>query len=583
MKRTLLAAAIAGSVVTATPARAADVRFASDEARVTVNEAGVARVEHALKYRVIGPLPRSVELTGVEPEALVDPVVPTLLDGAPASDAHLERKGDRAVRVTFDPAPARRGAVRSSVLSVRVAYTVDLVKAGELTPSGAMWRLRWTAPAAPEGYDSARTTFDLPAAPTEPRLVADEGAAEDDGRTTTLKRGPERDELAIERPHVAKGEPATWSARVDPRAFPRVVDPTLRPSPAASPQPESPTRTRGWLVAALVGILFGALVRAKHAAFARACKESGVAPAGLVGFMPGALGAWLAGAALGAAVVAQASSMPVLGALGVVVAMVLAVSRATRPAPAPRGPGQWLALSADEAFARGPDAGVLGCADAATDAGKWVLVGVALAAVGTGVALALGSTQIVWAWLVPLDALALLPVLITGSRAQLPPDRVAAPKERLAALHRSLKRDAALRVAPWARVPTGASVPDELRLLVVPRAPIPGVVGIEVGVAWTATPAGYAPEPEVLVRVREATAAAARMVALAPGRRAVHGRKTDERVVRLVPTLPSRAGTIALVKRLASELRDRRKSLPGPVWSGAERRLPPNERLRVAA
>jgi hypothetical protein len=109
---------------------------------------------------------------------------------------------------------------------------------------------------------------------------------------------------------------------------------------------------------------------------------------------------------------------------------------------------------------------------------------------------------------------------------------------------------------------------------------MPGVIGIEVGVAWIATPAGYAPETEVLVRVREATAAAARMVALAPARRAVPGRKTDERVVRLVPAVPSRAGVVALIQRLTSELHDRRKSLPGISWPGAERRLPSNERLK---
>ena len=104
---------------------------------------------------------------------------------------------------------------------------------------------------------------------------------------------------------------------------------------------------------------------------------------------------------------------------------------------------------------------------------------------------------------------------------------------------------------------------------------MPGVIGIEVGVAWIATPAGYAPETEVLVRVREATAAAARMVALAPARRAVHGRKTDERVVRLVPAVPSRAGAVALSSGSpASFTTGGRASLEsrGPGRSGGSRR-----------
>jgi len=35
------------------------------------------------------------------------------------------------------------------------------------------------------------------------------------------------------------------------------------------------------------------------------------------------------------------------------------------------------------------------------------------------------------------------------------------------------------------------------------------------------------------------------------------------------------------VRRLAGELRDRRKIVAERAWSGAERRLPPNERLRM--
>jgi hypothetical protein len=578
LERTLVATAIVGiGMARATAARAAEVHFTSDGAHVTVDEAGVAHVEHTLVYRIAGALPKSLDLAGLEATAMIEPTAASTLDGEPIADAHVERKGDRALRVTFDAAPAHRGTLRSSVLDVHVGYTVDLVKEGELTAAGALWRLRWTAPAAPDGYDSARVVFDLPAAPTEPRVVVEEGSAEDDGRTTTLKRGPQRDELAIERAHVAKGEAATWTAHVDPRAFPRVVDPGLRGAPAAALQPVAPSRTRERIAAVIVGLLFGALVRSKHAAFATACAARGIADEGVVPWLPRAWSAWLAGTALGLGVLLQAASWPFAGAACVVLATALAVSRAPVSAPAPRGPGQWLALTSEDAFATDPEAGVLGCTDTFTNAGKWALLGVVVAAIALG--LVLGAADPAWTWLVPLDALALLPIFLTGSRAQLPPDRARSSKATLAAIHRLLKRDGAVRVSPWARVPTGATAPDELRLLVLPRAPIPGVVGIEVGVAWTATPAGYAPETEVLVRVRDATEAAARLVAFARGARPVHGRKTDERVVRMVPSLPSRRGALALVQRVAGELRDRRKSLPSVAWKGAERRLPPNQRL----
>ena len=106
---------------------------------------------------------------------------------------------------------------------------------------------------------------------------------------------------------------------------------------------------------------------------------------------------------------------------------------------------------------------------------------------------------------------------------------------------------------------------------------MPGVLGIEVGVAWIETPAGYVAETEVLVRVRDASAAAARIIALGSHHRTVLGRKTDERVLRLVPALPSRGGAVALVRRLARELRDRRKTIPGIKWPGTDRRLPPSK------
>jgi hypothetical protein len=583
LRRTIVATAIATGLAAFAPAaRAADVRFAGDEARVAVDEAGVARVEHTLAYRVSGGLPKAVELNGVEPEATIDPAAQVTLDGAACGDARLERKGDRALRVTFDPAPAsKHAALRSGLLSVHVAYTVDLVKTGELAPSGALWRVRWTAPVAPDGYDAARMTFDLPAAPTEPRVAVEEGSADDDGRTATLKRGPQRDELRIERPHVSRGEAATWTARIDPRALPRVTGPAVRPTTPVGAEGERRSGPRAWWLAALVGVLYGALVGAKHRAFGRACEERGVEALAIVPRVPRAASAWVAAVACGFGVALQASSSPMWGSACIAAAMAFAVVRATRRSPAARGPGQWLALSPSEAFAPTSEPGVLGCTDAATDAGKWALVGVAAAAIGTGAWLALVAGEVAWGWLVPLDALALLPLFVTGSRAQLPPDRAIAPRGRLAAIFRLLKRDTSMRVAPWARVPTGATAPDELRLLVLPRAPMPGVVGIEVGVAWSETPAGYAPETEVLVRVRDATAAAARLVALAPLRRAVPGRKTDERVVRIVPSVPSRGAAVAVVRYLVGELRDRRKSLPAPAWGGAERRLPPNERMRL--
>lgn len=134
-----------------------------------------------------------------------------------------------------------------------------------------------------------------------------------------------------------------------------------------------------------------------------------------------------------------------------------------------------------------------------------------------------------------------------------------------------------LRVSPWARVPTGATEPDELRLLVLPKTPMPGVVGIEVGLAWARAGAGYAGNPEVLVRVQDASAASARMTRLAPFAKAVPGRRPEERVIRLRPRMATSAATRELVLALARELEDRRVAKAAAAFEGDDRRVIPSK------
>jgi hypothetical protein len=79
------------------------------------------------------------------------------------------------------------------------------------------------------------------------------------------------------------------------------------------------------------------------------------------------------------------------------------------------------------------------------------------------------------------------------------------------------------------------------------------------------------------VRVQELTSAAARLSTLTSGARAVPGRRADERVIRLLPRAATRAGTAALVERLARELVDRRVRMSqatsaAKAWDGVERR-----------
>jgi hypothetical protein len=91
----------------------------------------------------------------------------------------------------------------------------------------------------------------------------------------------------------------------------------------------------------------------------------------------------------------------------------------------------------------------------------------------------------------------------------------------------------------------------------------------------------FAAMPSVLVRVHGSSAASARMTTLAPFARPVPGRHAEERVFRLGPRLPTRDGTLSLMKRLAKELEDRRVGVGR--WDRAERRIPPEVRDPVVA
>src|SRR5262249_37337608 len=159
--------------------------------------------------------------------------------------------------------------------------------------------------------------------------------------------------------------------------------------------------------------------------------------------------------------------------------------------------------------------------DAGTRKGKLALLASVAAAMGIALLVRTLDTSI--PFIVAIDLLALVPIFLTGTRAQLPPDASRANAPLLAPIHRALRTDEAIKIAPWGRVPTGADRADELRLLVVPRASMPGLTGIEIGLAWQRTANGYTPATEVLVRMHEATAAAARMSTLAPRARAPPG------------------------------------------------------------
>jgi hypothetical protein len=575
------------------PAKWTEWHVTGDDVSITVDRAGMARVEHALRYRVVmGPM-RGLDLTGIEKEARLGPDATITAEDGREVAASVEPKGDAGLHVTVADAKG----LKRGTYTFRLHYDVDLVAARELARDGAMWKLAWRSPVAAEGYDAARVLVSVPAAQTEPRRVrtgaepeasgggdGDDDRGREDGVIATLHRTPERDELELVRPHVTRGEAPLWAARLDPKAFPDVRAPEMRPAPPAAPAPPNRLREASWAVGlAAIALLFGALVRAKMRAFAAACAGAKVIPAPLVSVSPNAAGLG-AGLAAAGGLALQALAWPTAGGALIAVAMLMGVSRTPVAKRAPRGPGRWVALRSDDAFAREVIPTCLASAlDLGTRAGK---IAVALASIGAAAAAVLLRTVAPEApYLVALDALALVPLFATGRAAQLPPDPARAPAPALRAAMRALNahdrkggakgggKGGALTIVPWARVPIGAERADELRLLVVPRASLPGLAGIELGVAWRRTATAWAPSFEVLVRAHDGSDAAARLAALAPFARPLTGRKPEEKVVVLTPRVPGRAAAVALVLRVARELVDRRLMAEATgAWKGTERR-----------
>ncbi len=552
--------------VSTEPGRADSVEAheTGDDVRIRVEADGRAHVAHTLSLRVLAGEKHTIELLGVEREAVPVPRATLVSDDGRTLEGSVTTKTSRdasALEVAVgDPRGLRRGRYR-----VELAYDVDLLAAHELGQDAGMWRLSWRGPVPPEGLDSARVVFDLPPAATTAAPVRPDSDAPDDTVVSTLRRGRDRDELEIVRPHIGRGEIVTWSVRLAPRAL------GSAPVPAAAvrqPEPWSGRLTSLAALAFLAGLGFAALVWKKHAAFGAACARVGRAlPVQLLGSIP--LRAACAGIAIGSGVALQGAGWPTRGASCIAVAMVLASVRHPVTASPVRGPGRWLVLRPADAFSADPaQPRALLWLDLGTLRGKALFFASACLVVVVGWAVRWWCADA--PYLAVLDALALVPVFATGTVTQLPADasRAVAFLENL---HRRLGKLDGLRVSPWARWPSGTALPDEVRLLVLPRLPMPGVVGIEVGLTTATSRTEFSISPEVLIRVTEATPAATRMARLVPGSAPVPGRRPEERVYRLLPRFPTGGWTRALVLKLTRELADRRLDA-GEPWGGLERR-----------
>ncbi|MBX3209580.1 MAG: hypothetical protein KF764_31390 [Labilithrix sp.] len=564
----------------------------SDDVRVEVGTDGLAIVQHHLRYRIVAGHFKTLELAGVDPrgELLPDVVLTRAQRGA-------EGTGGVEIPARVEVAPNAPGTIRVVIdegkglgrgaYVVDVKYRLDLVATKMLTRDGAMWKLAWAAPPAPEGHDGARVIFDLPAAPTEPRLAA---AAESTTTLATLRRSVERDELELVRAHVPRGEVVTWAARIDPKAFPRVTSPELRPAatgPVEAPSMLGSNLKRALVAcgfAALAGVL-AALLREKQKAVRAAAALRGAKARPLVP-MPWHTGPFAYGIAVALALATLLWWNATAGALLVALAMALAAHRAPAPVARPRGPGAWRSVSDPRALLPGrPSPLPTDALDVATTRARLVLLAIACAVIATSWLLRARVPQIAIA--LPLASAALLPIFVTGTRAELVPT----PTELAARLLRPT-RDALASMLDLAHVevgtigrvvgPTGdarssASLGalDEIRLVCAPRDRTPGLRAIELALATC--PSGHGAVPEVFVRFDDGSAAAERIARVASGTPVVPGRTPEERVVRLSPDEATPRATAALVAKLVLSLEGRRVTdRPNPparvAWKGKERR-----------
>lgn len=532
----------------------------SDDIRIEVGKDGMANVQHHLRYRIVAGHFKELDLTGVDPHAELAPdAVLTPEKGGKETPARVEMsaKTPGTVRILIDEG---KGLTRGAYV-VDVKYRLDFAGLKLLTRDGAMWKLAWTAPPAPEGHDGARVTFDVPAAPTEPRL-----AGEATTTLATLRRGAERDELELVRPHVSRGDAVVWQARVDPKAFPMVSSPELRPPPPVETAPPSVLASN--LARVLVAVGFAALAGAlavllgrKRSAVRAMAKGAGMQARPLLA-LPWGLGPFVYGIVTAAALASLLWWQPLAGACLVILAMGIAAHRSPAPIVKPRRPGEWQPVPM-LGSAKAPSTGML-------DLGGWSgLVVFALGFVVIAAAswfLRVKIPQIALA--LPLASTALIPLFLTGTRAQMPPAPVDLAAQMLRPARDALASSLDLthvELKTIGRV-TSASV-DEVRLAGAPKDRTPGLRAIELALATA--PGGWSASPEVLVRFDAASPAARRIDRLAAGQRILRGRTKDENVVRLLPEEPTADAAAALVARLLLSLEGRRASDRASETNGA--------------
>jgi hypothetical protein len=542
----------------------------SHVATVDVNRDGRAVVTTEILMQVRGGPLRSFELSGVDTDAqpLPDGTVASAKPSQGGSDAVPLRVeaagGSLTVHVESDK------GLRYGLYVFRFRYSTSLLARVQQT-KGRL-RLAWMGPRLPDGVDSARVVFRVPAAEPPPTLPAVDlahpglGLREEAGGVfvSNLRRAAEKDELEIMRLHVARGEPVSWRFELAPSA----LDGFAPAQPVAkAPLEATAAPLRPWAVlSAVMALFFALLVTLKHRLVASAASGA-FAKARLLVPLRIRLRAPLAGLLLGAATALGGLFDQIIGAaVLIVLAMATAAHAGFDAEPRLRGPGRWQAVSPRVAFVK----------DGTKSGARWLdsgtLPGFALFCLALGAIFALAfrelSTSPHRAMLVAMLAGPVLPLFCTGRAAELPPDPVVFAQPLLRWLMRKLRRQQGVRAVPWGRMPDGSTALDELRLLVMPDRSLPGLLSIEIGLEYQQGGGGPVALPCILLRALDASAAYRAVPRSVVWTR---GRRPEERVAVVRPTLPTRAQCLSLVRRLVSILSVTEAASVGAPHSSSKR------------
>lgn len=578
-----------------------EMHVARDDIRVTVDKDGGARVEHKVLLLVSGGPLKSFTIRGVDADASVEEgpyLVSEQGDKAGSTDDSIplavrretSESGRTDIVLEID---GGRGVGRGRWVAV-VRYRTNLVAQGLVKVEGTTARIDWIGPSWDDGLETTRMWLNVPTAPIEPKAIEPGDDEADAGRGTflsTLSRRPGTDILELVRPYASKGERVVWSVRVDARAITQEGPASENGPPAPRPHEvdaRQPLRlvsdARGtllWLGAFALFVLVASLVAAHSVEVSRAAALRGQKPRPLVP-LPGILRAALAAALFVAGIglqLHQPSSL--LGSLAVSACVPLVWHRTSSAKAKLRGPGAWLCIRVEEAFAAARPR-PSGFFSATSLRGGLLLFALVLAFACASRVLA--ERSVYHAILIALDIIPLLSLFLAGRSAIFEPDPAVDPIPLFSDVVRRVQKKSPqpVRVIPRVRIPNGEPDADEIRVVFVPSRPTRGLKAVELAAVFGCGPGGWVTLPEVLLRFDEGSACDELVQGLEPFGRVQRGRRAEERVVSFCPKVPTATVTADLVLAVLERTTTATVTEPTDKPRPKARRAPARSRVAAA-